>query len=147
VEVLLADEDGPRPVVLSLPLLSPLSRLLVLTLDLPLGLVFQENEASVTVEEFRKGSAADAPVKLRRGDILRATTAWVPQMQYSAVNLLGGGIGRPRWRQVVMTLDAGDNWRAEVSFGRALAGVQSCRRAGKAGVTLVFERPAPMDVE
>lgn len=148
VEVLLADDEGPRPVALSLPLLSPLSRLLVVTLDLPLGIVFSDSEAGVVVDELTEGSAVDAPVRLRRGDVLRATTAWVSQMTYSAANLLGGGSGAPRWRQVVMMLDFGDAWRGDgVSFGRALAGVQSCRRAGKAGVTLVFERPAASDSE
>jgi hypothetical protein len=144
VELLLPDDaGGVKPVALSLRVRDPASRLLVAALQLPLGLVFEERDARVElVEVLPEGSAANAGPdvpRLRPGDTLRAVTACVTAMEYGALNLLGGGVGRPRTRAVVVRVDEAETW-SDASFGRALAAVQSNARAGRRAVTLVLER-------
>ena len=137
-------EDGgeARPAVLTLPLRSAGSRLLVAPLALPLGVVFEERDGCCVVAELLPdGSAAapDASPRLRPGDVLRAATACVTTMEYPALNLLGGGVGRPRTRVVVLRVDEASAW-GDASFGRALAAIQSNSRAGRRAITLVHER-------
>ncbi len=146
VELLLPDESGElRPVPLAFTLRSASSRLLVVPLSLPLGLVFEErNGACELVELLPDGSAAQSAtqgrgVRLQPGDVLRATTACVLQMEYGALNLLGGGIGRPRTRAVAVRVCEGEAW-GEASFPRAMAAIASNGRAGRTDVTLVLER-------
>jgi hypothetical protein len=154
VELTLPGDDGaPRPVSVSFRLAGASSRLLVAPLSLPLGLVFEESSLGCElVEILPDGSAAAAAAdaasavpRLQPGDTLRAATACVTAMEYSAGNLLGGGVGRPRTRVVVLRVDEVQAW-SDASFGRALAGIQSNARAGRREVTLVLERrPAGAD--
>ncbi len=142
VEVLLEDDaGGARPVALTLPLRSAASRLLVAPLELPLGIVFEERDSCcVLAELLPEGSAASSTLRLQEGDVLRAVTACVTAMEYGALNLLGGGVGRPRTRVVVCRVEEPEAW-TDASFGRALAAIQSNARAGRRDVTLVLERP------
>jgi hypothetical protein len=153
VELTLPGDDGaPCPVSVSFRLAGgAASRLLVAPLSLPLGLVFEERGLGCElVEVLPDGSAAAAAdaastvPRLQPGDTLRAVTACVTAMEYSAGNLLGGGVGRPRTRVVVLRVDEAAAWSG-ASFGRALAGIQSNARAGRRDVTLVLERRPPGD--
>ena len=146
VELTLEDLDTgeERPLVLELPVATQASRLVVCALPLPLGVVFEERDRRVVVVEITAdGSAAALPPSAPRprpGDVLRAVSACIITMEYSGLNLLGGGNGRPRTRRVAYRVDDEATF-GDQSFAQALAAVKSNARAGRGDdVTLVLER-------
>lgn len=146
VELSLEDLDTGelRPLVLELPVATAASRLVVCELPLPLGLVFEEREQRIVLAEILpEGSAASLPPSVPRprpGDVLRAVSACIITMEYSGLNLLGGGNGRPRTRRVAYRVDDEASF-GDQSFSQALAAMKSNARAGRGDdVTLVLER-------
>ncbi|KAF8057257.1 hypothetical protein HT031_006065 [Scenedesmus sp. PABB004] len=126
---------GDRVEQVAVPLSHADARLVTLSLRFPLGLVLERSaDGGAVVGELTPGGAADA-AGVRLGDALRATTAMAMQMTYPAVNLLLGGVGRPRL--VKMLLPA-----AAVPFPKLLDAVRSntADAGGDGTVALVLER-------
>ncbi|KAL6751844.1 hypothetical protein V8C86DRAFT_2768585, partial [Haematococcus lacustris] len=118
---------------LQLPVSSPHSSLVTVTLRSPMGLVLEESApACVQVAEVVPGGAA-ATAQVRVGDRVRAVTAATMQMTYPTVNLLLGGVGRPRLKRVALP-----------ATGRSLAWVSGALRSNAdlegGQATLVLER-------
>lgn len=119
----LVDVDmAPGPLELSLSPLLPRgsSQLLCVRLDMPLGLLLEEDDADASTDAARK-AADDAPPRprllsvaevfdegsagaggVRVGDLLRATTIVTMGMSYPTWQLMMGGVGKPALQKVLM---------------------------------------------
>ncbi|OUS47586.1 hypothetical protein BE221DRAFT_72140 [Ostreococcus tauri] len=141
VEVRLNDETVAR---VELEVTSATSRLVRATMKSPLGIVFEDVEGALTVVEFFDESDLGPRARgIRIGDVLRATSAMIPEMQYPKLNVLGGGVGRPGWRRVMYTTACDlDGNLDDVTFDQAMKAIGSNAKAGDYDVELVFERRA-----
>ncbi|KAJ9517522.1 hypothetical protein QJQ45_024995 [Haematococcus lacustris] len=125
---------------LQLPVSSPHSSLVTVTLRSPMGLVLEESApACVQVAEVVPGGAA-ATAQVRVGDRVRAVTAATMQMTYPTANLLLGGVGRPRLKRVALP-----------ATGRSLAWVSGALRSNAdlegGQATLVLERAGGAELQ
>lgn len=145
-------EMAPGPLEISLQPILSFSELLAVRLDMPLGLLLEEGDVAagsssedtdatpklratpaVVVADLLEGSAEDGGV--RRGDLVRATTAISMAMSYPAWQLLMGGVGRPTLQKIILpTLGQ--------PFDAVLAAITSNSREqqGNGQVILLLER-------
>lgn len=120
------------------------SQLLCVRLDLPMGMLLEEEDGlekedgrskTCTVAElFDSGSARPSGVRL--GDMLRATTAVKMAMSYPAWQLMLGGIGKPSLQKILFATDG-------QPFDVVLAAISSNSREqqGNGQAVLLLERP------
>mmetsp|Transcript_66223 Transcript_66223/g.181556 ORF Transcript_66223/g.181556 Transcript_66223/m.181556 type:complete len:238 (+) Transcript_66223:88-801(+) len=137
----LVDVDmAPGPLEATLEPLIEGSQLLCLRLDLPLGMLLEESEAAdgrpgapAVVELFDVGSAITSGV--RKGDVVRATTACKMQMATPTWQLMLGGIGRPTMQKMIYVTD-------DQPFETVLAAISSNSREqqGNGQIVLLLER-------
>lgn len=131
------------------------SRLLVLRMVMPLGLLLEETAPGrfEAVEVVEEGGAYG---KVQPGDILRATTCVRMAMSYPAWQVVLGGVGRPTAQKLLLQLSpAGDQGApADGGVGRAvpfeemMAAIQSNAQnspGGNGQIILLVERPASPD--
>jgi hypothetical protein len=115
------------------------SKLLQAKMDFPLGLVLENVDDEVVVTEVSEGSAA-AAAKVRVGDVVRATSAVTMQMTYPTMNIMFGGVGRPKLVKILLPT-------SKAPFHKVMDAVRSNSPAqgGDGSISLVLERvqPAP----
>jgi len=144
----LVDVDmAPGPLELALEPLEPTdSSLLCARLDMPLGLLLEEepnpdpspNMPNVVrvVELLDGGSAAGGGVRV--GDVLRGTTAVTMGMSYPTWQLMLGGVGTPKMQKQLLPVDA------KLPFEQLMAALASNAKEGGAPgngqVVLLLER-------
>jgi hypothetical protein len=133
--------DDEKLAVLSLEVPSARHRLVRATMRSPLGIVFEATEDGkiVAVEFFDQSELGPSGAGVKIGDVLRATSAMVPEMQYPAFNVIGGGVGRPGFRRVMYTVGYGETLN-DATFDQAMKAIGSNAKAGDYDVELVFER-------
>ena len=111
-----------------------------------MGLVFEQlPNGDIAIVELSPGGIAATLTSLKVGDVLRATSAMIPEMKYGAANVILGGNGRPGFRRILFLVnsdvDVGVNDIVEVSsFDQAMRAVQSNDRSGGWETVLVCER-------
>jgi len=139
VEVVLTETTAAR---VSLTVRDATSRLVRATMRSPLGIVFEDVDGDIVVAEFYDESDLGPRGRgIKIGDVLRATSAMTPTMQYPKLNVIGGGVGRPGWRRVMYTCAcARDGNLDDVTFDQAMKAIGSNAKAGDYDVELVFER-------
>jgi len=139
VEVALTETTAAR---VSLTVRDATSRLVRATMRSPLGIVFEDVDGDIVVAEFYDESDLGPRGRgIKIGDVLRATSAMTPTMQYPKLNVIGGGVGRPGWRRVMYTCAcARDGNLDDVTFDQAMKAIGSNAKAGDYDVELVFER-------
>ena len=144
-QIRLIDVDGaPGPLELSVAPLLEGSSLLCVRLDMPLGMLLEEETegdlrgSMVVAELLEDGSAKAGGVAV--GDVLRATTAMTMQMSYPTWQLMMGGVGQPRLQKVLLPTD-------KEPFEAVMGGIASNarERQGNGQLVLVLERPAQPD--
>jgi len=123
---------------------SATSRLTRATMKSPLGIVFEDVDGDIAVVEFYDESDLGPRGRgIREGDVLRATSAMIPEMRYPKLNVIGGGVGRPGWRRVMYTCASSQDGNLDdVTFDQAMKAIGSNAKAGNYDVELVFERRA-----
>ena len=140
--VRLVDVDkAPGPLEASFePLLKKKSQLLSVRLDLPLGMLLEEDAAGesvvatvVVAELLEGGSAREGGLQV--GDLLRATTAMSMAMSYPTWNLLLGGVGRPSFQKVLLTTEGEPFEKIMQALGS-----NSVEAGGNGQVVLFIER-------
>jgi len=133
--------DDEKLAVLSLEVPSASHRLVRATMRSPLGIVFEAREDGkiVAVEFFDQSELGPSGAGVKIGDILRATSAMIPEMQYPAFNVIGGGVGRPGFRRVMYEVGYGETL-SDATFDQAMKAIGSNAKAGDYDVELVFER-------
>lgn len=110
-----------------------------LDVDVPCGLLLEEDQGAVVVVEVGDGSNAQK-AGVRAGDVLRATSAVRMQMEMPTWQLLGGGIGRPRYFRFIFGCDL--EGPPKRTFEEVLAAVASNRDDPQSRpALLVLERP------
>ncbi|KAJ8608579.1 hypothetical protein CTAYLR_005958 [Chrysophaeum taylorii] len=121
------------------PQLEGESELVRIEVPVPCGLVLEESEdGSVVVAAVGDDSNA-MRAGVRVGDVLRATSAVRPQMEMPTWQLLGGGVGRPRFFRFVFGADL--QGPPKRTFEDVLAAVASNRDDPQnRPALLVFER-------
>ena len=141
-QIRLIDVDmAPGPLELSVAPLLNASSLLCVRLDMPLGMLLEEEEtgalsgAMVVGECLEEGSAQAGGV--REGDVLRATTACSMQMSYPTWQLMMGGVGQPRLQKILFAAQ-------DEPFEKVMAAIASNMREqqGNGQVVLLLERPS-----
>ena len=139
VEVALTETTAAR---VSLTVRDATSRLVRATMRSPLGIVFEDVDGDIVVAEFYDESDLGPRGRgIKIGDVLRATSAMTPTMEYPKLNVIGGGVGRPGWRRVMYTCAcARDGNLDDVTFDQAMKAIGSNAKAGDYDVALVFER-------
>ena len=125
----------------------PGSRLLSVRLDMPLGMLLEEDATTmpgaegtssmpllVVAELLEDGSARKGGVQV--GDLIRATTAVTMAMSYPTWNLIAGGIGRPKLQKILFSTQ-------NEPFEKVMAALGSNAREqqGNGQVVLMLERP------
>lgn len=133
--------DDEKLAVLSLEVPSASHRLVRATMRSPLGIVFEATDDGkiVAVEFFDQSELGPSGAGVKIGDVLRATSAMIPEMQYPAFNVIGGGVGRPGFRRVMYEVGYGDTL-SDTTFDQAMKAIGSNAKAGDYDVELVFER-------
>ena len=102
VEVALSAAAAAR---VTLTMRNATSRLVRATMRSPLVVVFEDVDGDIVVVEFYDESELGPRGRgIEIGDVLRATSAMTPTMEYPKLNVIGGGVGRPGWRRVMYTL-------------------------------------------
>ena len=141
VDVALDDDVVAR---VELEVRSATSRLTRATMKSPLGIVFEDVDGDIAVVEFYDESDLGPRGRgIREGDVLRATSAMIPEMRYPKLNVIGGGVGRPGWRRVMYTCASSQDGNLDdVTFDQAMKAIGSNAKAGNYDVELVFERRA-----
>ena len=142
-QIRLIDVDmAPGPLECEVAPLLDESSLLCVRLDLPLGMLLEQEEgegptagAMVVGELLDDGSARAGGVLV--GDLLRATTAVSMQMSYPTWQLMMGGVGRPQLQKILFPT-------ASEPFEKVMAalGSNSREQQGNGQVVLLIERPA-----
>ena len=99
---------------------SPSTRVVQANIVPPLGISFEENGDEIVVTEVLPGSAAELEGTIKAGDVLRATSAMIPEMKYPQGNLILGGVGRPGFRRVLFMVPRGDEYKKVVSFDQTM---------------------------
>lgn len=133
--------DDEKLAVLSLEVPSASHRLVRATMRSPLGIVFEATDDGkiVAVEFFDQSELGPSGYGVKIGDVLRATSAMIPEMQYPAFNVIGGGVGRPGFRRVMYEVGYGETL-SDATFDQAMKAIGSNAKAGDYDVELVFER-------
>lgn len=136
---------GPLELTLE-PLLDG-SRLLAVRLEMPLGMVLEEDApvpakaiaAPVVVELLEEGTARDGGI--RPGDIVRATTYMTMGVKYETWKMMLGGGGTPALQKALMPTSNQD-------FEQVLLAIASNSKMerGNGQIVLLVERPAASDV-
>ena len=141
VDVALDDDVVAR---VELEVRSATSRLTRATMKSPLGIVFEDVDGDIAVVEFYDECDLGPRGRgIREGDVLRATSAMIPEMRYPKLNMIGGGVGRPGWRRVMYTCASSQDGNLDdVTFDQAMKAIGSNAKAGNYDVELVFERRA-----
>ena len=141
VDVALDDDVVAR---VELEVRSATSRLTRAAMKSPLGIVFEDVDGDIAVVEFYDESDLGPRGRgIREGDVLRATSAMIPEMRYPKLNVIGGGVGRPGWRRVMYTCASSQDGNLDdVTFDQAMKAIGSNAKAGNYDVELVFERRA-----
>ena len=142
VDVALDDDVVAR---VELEVRSATSRLTRATMKSPLGIVFEDVDGDIAVVEFYDESDLGPRGRgIREGDVLRATSAMIPEMRYPKLNVIGGGVGRPGWRRVMYTCASSQSTVTldDATFDQAMKAIGSNAKAGNYDVELVFERRA-----
>lgn len=110
-----------------------------LDVDVPCGLLLEENDGYIVVAEVGDGSNAQK-AGIEAGDVLRATSAVRMQMEMPTWQLIGGGIGRPRYFRFIFGCDL--RTPPKRTFEEVLAAVASNRDDPQSRpALLVLERP------
>jgi hypothetical protein len=132
--------DDEKLAVLSLEVPSASHRLVRATMRSPLGIVFEATDDGkiVAVEFFDQSELGPSGAGVKIGDVLRATSAMIPEMQYPAFNVIGGGVGRPGFRRIMYEVGYGN--LSDAMFDQAMKAIGSNAKAGDYDVELVFER-------
>ena len=130
---------APGPLELSVePMLMQPTQLLCARLDMPLGLLLEEEQPGVVrvVELLDGGSAAAGGVQV--GDALRAMTAVTMGMSYPTWQLMLGGVGTPQMQKKLIPVDV------KLPFEQVMAALGSNAREaqGNGQVILLLERGA-----
>ena len=143
-QIRLIDVDmAPGPLELSLsPLLAEGSSLLCVRLDMPLGMLLEEEDGdgpfagAMRVAELLEDGAAKSG-GLQVGDALRATTGVSMQMAYPTWQLMLGGGGQPKLQKILFPAQG-------QPFETVMAAIASNAREqqGNGQVILLIERPA-----
>ena len=83
------------------------SRIISTTAPLPLGIVLGQNNESdiITVDELSTEGNGAMVGGIRQGDILRAVTACQTTMETPTWQLLAGGIGQPKTKRFMFSVD------------------------------------------
>jgi len=140
--VRLVDVDmAPGPLEASFQPLLEKSSLLSARLELPLGMLLEEEASAaeapprlVVAELLKGGSAREGG--LLEGDLLRATTAMSMAMSYPTWNLLLGGVGRPSFQKVLLPTENEPFEKVMQALG------SNSQEAGGNGQVIIFiERP------
>ena len=139
VEVALSADAAAR---VTLTVRNATSRLVRATMRSPLGVVFEDVDGDIVVVEFYDESELGPRGRgIEIGDVLRATSAMTPTMEYPKLNVIGGGVGRPGWRRVMYTCACAEDGNLDdVTFDQAMKAIGSNAKAGDYDVELVFER-------
>lgn len=135
--------DGPLEASFE-PLLDA-SRLLSVRLDMPLGMLLEEDGGStaddaaatlapVVGELLDGGSASSGGVCV--GDLLRATTAVKMGMSYPTWQLMLGGVGKPKLQKVLYS-----TYNEPFETVMAALGSNSQQQQGNGQIILFLERP------
>ena len=128
---------APGPLELSVEPLSAETQLLCARLDMPLGLLLEEDEPGVVrvLELLDGGSAASGGVRV--GDALRGMTAVTMGMSYPTWQLMLGGVGTPRMQKRLIPVDE------KLPFEQLMAALGSNAREaqGNGQIILLLERP------
>lgn len=132
---------GPLELTLE-PLLNG-SRLLAVRLEMPLGMVLEEDApvpskavaAPVVVDLLEEGTARVGGIRL--GDVVRATTYMTMGVRYETWQLMLGGGGTPALQKALMPT-------ANQDFEQVLLAIASNSRTerGNGQIVLLVERPA-----
>jgi hypothetical protein len=119
---------------INVTLTDPNSKLLQAKMEFPLGLVLENIDDEVVVTDVSEGSAA-AAAKVNVGDVVRATSAVTMQMTYPTMNILFGGVGRPRLVKILLPT-------LKVPFHKVMDAVRSNSPAqgGDGSIIMVLER-------
>ena len=127
---------APGPLELALEPLDPETALLCARLDLPLGLLLEEEAPNVVrvIELLDGGSASAGGVRV--GDALRGMTAVTMGMSYPTWQLMLGGVGTPKLQKMLIPVDA------KLPFEQVMAALGSNAREaqGNGQVILLLER-------
>lgn len=142
-EVWLAGQE--EPVVVKLPVASASRRIVRVVVPAEerragLGAVLEDDPERRLV--FVADLEEDSPLRkagARPGDVLRATSAAVQEMEYGAGNVLLGGIGRPTTKQVLFVVAVEDRW-TPTTFPGALEALSSNRLVPSESLVLLLER-------
>lgn len=139
VEVALSADAAAR---VTLTVRNATSRLVRATMRSPLGVVFEDVDGDIVVVEFYDESELGPRGRgIEIGDVLRATSAMTPTMEYPKLNVIGGGVGRPGWRRVMYTCACAEDGNLDDdTFAQAMKAIGSNAKAGDYDVELVFER-------
>ena len=83
------------------------SRIISTTAPLPLGIVLGQNNESdiITVDELSTEGNGAMVGGLRQADVLRAVTACQTTMETPTWQLLAGGIGQPKTKRFMFSVD------------------------------------------
>jgi len=136
---------APGPLEATFAPLLPQSKLIMVRLNLPLGMLLEadmERDVSevalagqpVVAELLDDGGSAKGG-GVEVGDILRATTAVTMGMSYPAWQLMLGGVGRPSLQKVLLTTNG-------EPFEKVMAAISSnsVQQQGNGELVLVLER-------
>lgn len=131
------DAEDANVAMASFAVRSASARIVQVTIPPPVGIAFEEDDddGEIVVAEVVEGSNAAAD-----GDVLRATSAMIPEMKYPMGNLFLGGVGRPGFRRVLFTIPVGEAYAPGATFDDAMGAIFSNKKAGDFDVVLVLER-------
>lgn len=136
------DAEDANVAMASFAVRSASARIVQVTIPPPVGIAFEEDDddGEIVVAEVVEGSNAAAVGGVAVGDVLRATSAMIPEMKYPMGNLFLGGVGRPGFRRVLFTIPVGEAYAPGATFDDAMGAIFSNKKAGDFDVVLVLER-------
>ena len=136
------DAEDANVATASFAVRSASARIVQVTIPPPVGIAFEEDDddGEIVVAEVVEGSNAAAVGGVAVGDVLRATSAMIPEMKYPMGNLFLGGVGRPGFRRVLFTIPVGEAYAPGATFDDAMGAIFSNKKAGDFDVVLVLER-------
>ena len=136
------DAEDANVAMASFAVRSASARIVQVTIPPPVGIAFEEDDddGEIVVAEVVEGSNAAAVGGVTVGDVLRATSAMIPEMKYPMGNLFLGGVGRPGFRRVLFTIPVGEAYAPGATFDDAMGAIFSNKKAGDFDVVLVLER-------
>lgn len=136
------DAEDANVAMASFAVRSASARIVQVTIPPPVGIAFEEDDddGEIVVAEVVEGSNAAAVGGVAVGDVLRATSAMIPEMKYPMGNLFLGGVWRPGFRRVLFTIPVGEAYAPGATFDDAMGAIFSNKKAGDFDVVLVLER-------